>query len=169
MLQKSTLLVMGRLGRPHGVRGYLKVISFTSPPEQLFSYPNWYVGHDNQWTPFDTHKLALNSEGMLVKLPHCVDREQAKLCTGQDIAIPRELLPILPVGQYYWSDLVGLSVINQDGINLGVVSHLFETGSNDVLVIKGEKEHLIPYLPGDYVLGVDLEKKLIHVQWDTNF
>jgi 16S rRNA processing protein RimM len=98
--------------------------------------------------------------------PH--DRNEADRLRGYLIGIKKNDLPILEKGKYYWSDLIGLEVFNQEKFNFGVVDSIMETGSNDVLVIKGEKETLIPYLD-NVILNIDLVKKSILVDWDENF
>ena len=106
--------------------------------------------------------------GIVVHLMGYDDREQATALVGADIAVPRTQLPRLKKGEYYWSQLQGLRVTNLQGVELGRVSHLFETGSNDVLVVAGEREYLIPYLP-DVVQAIDLDAGTLSVDWDADF
>ncbi len=106
---------------------------------------------------------------MRVKIAGCDDRNQAGLYTNAEIGVYREQLPQLGGDEYYWSDLENLTVINQQGIILGQVSHLVETGANDVIVVKGEKEHLIPYILDQFILNIDLKNGRIEVDWDPEF
>ena len=84
---------------------------------------------------------------------------------GADVAVHRRQLPAAEAGRYYWVDLIGLSVVNREGIALGTVIALMETGANDVLVVQGERERLIPFVLGRVVLDVDLEAGVIEVDW----
>ena len=106
---------------------------------------------------------------MLIKIAGCDDRNQASLYTKAEIGVYRKQLPLLGDDEYYWSDLENLTVINQQGVILGQVSYLFETGANDVIVVKGEKEYFIPYILDQFVLKGDLKNGRIEVDWDAEF
>ncbi|HDN69444.1 MAG TPA: 16S rRNA processing protein RimM, partial [Gammaproteobacteria bacterium] len=99
----------------------------------------------------------------------CHDRDAAAALTGTDIGIYRSQLPPVDADEYYWSDLMGMQVITKDDQVLGVVDHLLETGANDVIVVKGEQEHLVPYIKGQVVKSVDLEARIIRVEWDPDY
>jgi 16S rRNA processing protein RimM len=103
-----------------------------------------------------------------VQLKDCYTPEEARAFTNVSIGVFRDQLPPLPNNEYYWSDLEGLTVVNLQGIELGTVAYLFETGANDVIVVQGTKEHLIPYVPGPIIKNVDLNKR-IEVDWDPDF
>jgi 16S rRNA processing protein RimM len=107
-----------------------------------------------------------HGKGLIASLQNVDDRESAKALINANIAISRIQMPKLPEGEYYWCDLIGLSVENQAGIALGKVIEILETGANDVLVIEGEKRILIPLLMGNHVHGVDLELGKIQVAWE---
>ena len=107
---------------------------------------------------------------MVIKLEGCNDRNQAEALVGAKIAVYRNQLPQLEgPGHFYWADLKGLQVVNTAGVELGVVDYLLETGANDVLVVKGDQERLIPYLWKQVVQDVDLSAKRILVDWDADF
>jgi 16S rRNA processing protein RimM len=148
------------------VHGWVNIISFTEPVENILTYQPWQLSNEKTAT---VEASRIVSDGILVKLLKCDDRDQAKALTNIDILVDEALLPKLEDGEYYWTDLIGLTVINQDGITLGDVTDLLETGSNDVLVVRGEREHLIPYLPKEYIVDIDREKKIIQVVWDPEF
>jgi 16S rRNA processing protein RimM len=164
----NDVVVVGRFGAPYGVKGWLKVSSFTEPPSNLLHYHPWLVQMQGEWQPITLEVLEQHGRYIVAKLPNCNDPEQARQYTNLDIAIPRDQLPALPPGEYYWQDLVGLQVINQEGIELGIVDSLLATGANDVLVVKGDRERLIPYLK-HVVLQVDKAAGAIKVDWDAMF
>lgn len=166
-MSQVDILVVGRLGRTHGVRGCLKVISSTNPPENIFTYRPWYLHRNNRWEKVSIDETLSRPESYIIKLTECKDREHAQQYTGLEIGVERTQLPVLPMGEYYWVDLIGLSIINQTGATLGTLKDFLETGSADVMVIQGEKEYLIPYMPDLYVIEIDLEKKIMRVDWDA--
>ena len=167
--KQDDIIIIGRLGAAHGVQGWMKLHSFTQPKENIFSYHPWLIQINSRWETVNNITSRQQGSGFIVKLPKLVNRDQAQEYTNTDIAINRAQLPELGENEFYWSDLQGLTAINESGIILGTVDHLIETGANDVLVIKGKKEHLIPYLLGQFVKKVDLLEKTIHVDWDPEF
>jgi 16S rRNA processing protein RimM len=112
----------------------------------------------------------VQGKGLIAQFEGYTDRDQAAQLNGAEIVVPRATLPKPKKDEYYWSDLIGLRVLNREEIELGVVDHLLETGANDVLVVKGaEKEHLVPWVPGPYILDVNLAEGVIRVDWDADF
>ena len=166
-MSQVDIVVVGRLGRTHGVRGCLKVISSTSPPENIFTYHPWYLHRNNRWEKVSIDDALSRTESNIIKLTECKDREHAQQYTGMEIGVERTQLPALPIGEYYWVDLIGFSVINQADVLLGTLMDFLETGSADVMVIQGDKKYLIPYMPDVYVMEIDLEKKIMRVDWDA--
>lgn len=162
-------IIVGKIGAPYGVHGWLKILAYTEFGPHIFEYQPWHIEQENQ-TPRDIHVESFrpHGKGLIAKLADIHTPEEARLLTGATITIHRSQLPQLNENEYYWSDLVGLTLINQAGVALGKVIYLIETGSNDVLVIKGEdgKEHAIPYLLGKVVTHIDLLKQEIHVDWE---
>ncbi len=122
-----------------------------------------------QWILFKPKDILVHSKSVIVLLDGYSNREDVAQLTNCPIAIAREQLPALTAGEYYWHELIGLKVINQDNLVLGLVDDLLATGSNDVLVVVGEQRHLIPYLPGDFVHQVDLARGEMRVEWDVDF
>lgn len=163
------MILMGRVSGLFGVKGWLKIYSHAAPREGILDYKVWYLMRDGNWQPFRVAAGQRQGKSVVAHLEGYDDRDQATSLLGSDIAIRREQLPALADGEYYWSDLEGLRVVNLQGIELGVVSYLFETGANDVLVVKGERERLIPYTLGMAVKSVDLQDGLLTVDWDPDF
>ncbi|TAK74020.1 MAG: ribosome maturation factor RimM [Gammaproteobacteria bacterium] len=163
----TNYVAIGKVGSTYGIRGWLKIHSYTEFGASILDYSTWFLSSDQEnWDAIQVEEGQLHGKGMIVKLAGINSPETARLLTGKLIAIPRSQLPKLKENEYYWSDLEGLTVIDQHGEILGKVIYLMETGSNDVLVVKGEKEHAIPYLPGRVILEVNLEKQEIHVNWE---
>jgi len=162
-------VTVGRIGSAHGIRGWNRIISFTQPVDNILNYSPWQMKINGEWQEIKISSGQPHGQHVIAHIVGSNDRDQAQALTGADIAISKEQLAKLKDDEYYWSDLEGLTVINQDGTELGQVQGLMETGANDVLVIKGEKELAIPYLPGTYVTKVDLAKQAIHVNWDPEF
>jgi len=174
MEQDSGTVVLGRVAGVFGVRGWVKIFSHTEPRNNILTYSPWLIGpgsggEQDSWAEFRLLDGKPHGKGIIALLEGCDDRDQAALLVGCDIAIERRRLPRLEQNDYYWSDLEGLRVRTLEGVELGIVSHLFETGANDVMVVIGEKEHLIPYLWEQVVKQVDLEAGLMLVDWDPDF
>ena len=151
------------------MRGWVRVYSHTRPRENILRYSPWYVKRAGEWRPMPLAGGRRHGKGVVARLEGCVDRDQARLLIGADIGLRREQLPELPEGEFYWADLEGLAVEDLKGRPLGRVDHLLETGANDVLVVRGERERLIPFVYGQVVLDVDLRAGRIRVDWDPDF
>ncbi|MDX1252517.1 MAG: ribosome maturation factor RimM [Gammaproteobacteria bacterium] len=164
----SDLVVIGRVSGVYGVRGWVKVYSYTEPREGILDYLPWQVRVGGQWQAMRVSDGRLHGKGVIAKLDGYDDPESAKTLRGADIAVHREQLPPPEEGRYYWSDLIGLEVVTLDGVALGKVDHLLETGANDVLVVQGERERLIPFID-QVVIDVDLVGKMMRVDWDPEF
>lgn len=163
------LVLLGHLSGAYGVRGWVKVHSHARPMENILSYDPWYLELSGGWEPRRLLNGRRQGKGLVAQLEGCDDRDQAAALRGTRIGIRPGQLPQLPDEEYYWRDLIGLRVETRDGVALGQVDHLVETGNNDVLVVQGDSERLIPYLPGDVVLQVDLEAGRMVVDWDPEF
>jgi 16S rRNA processing protein RimM len=163
------LLTVGRIVGIHGVDGWVKLESWTEPRLRIFSYRPWRLtlaGSEFEVAAAQGHEQG---KGMVALLPGCDDRDAAAKLIGATIQVPRSALPKPRRGEYYWSDLEGLAVVTVDGVDFGKVSHLFATGANDVLVVQGERERLIPFVTGQFVKEVDLKTGRITVDWDPEF
>lgn len=162
-------VVVGRFGSVHGVKGDIRVHSYTEPAKNILSYLPWQIRRsaNQEWEAIEISHSKWHGEQLVVHLKDINDRDEAKKFTNLEIAINRDQLPKLDKSpdQYYWSDLIGLKVINTQGVDLGTVDGYFETGANEVMVVKGDHEHLIPYTQYA-ILKVDLDDQTITVDWD---
>ncbi|MDB6061127.1 MAG: ribosome maturation factor RimM [Verrucomicrobiaceae bacterium] len=173
------LVVIGRLTGVYGVKGWLKLFSYTDPMENFFGYQRCQIFRQGAWQQLAIADGRQHGKGLVVKLRDVDDRDQAAAFVGCDIVVPAEDLPQLAADDFYWRELEGLQVVVDDPergrLILGKVNHLLETGANDVLVVKGDdqsidqRERLIPYLPDQVVLKVDLPAQTIVVAWDPDF
>jgi len=168
-LATEALVVVGRISALYGVRGWLRIHSATEPRANILRYKPWYLQRDGQWQPFEIAAGREQGKGVVAQLVGYNDRDVAATLLGATIAISRDQLPPLAADEYYWSDLIGLTVTTHDGITLGRVDHLIETGANDVLVVHGDRERLIPFLPGSVISAIDLTASTIEVVWDPDF
>nr|WP_036275859.1 ribosome maturation factor RimM [Methylomonas sp. 11b] len=164
------LLNVGQVSGVFGVKGWVKVYSFTDPRENILQYSPWILQKNSQIQ--EVKLLGGRRQGSLVvaELQGINDRDLAAELMGADILIRKQQLPKASDGEYYWADLIGLEVRNQEGCKLGKVDHLLETGANDVLVVvDGDVERLIPFLQQSTILKIDLDDGLIIVDWDPDF
>lgn len=162
-------VIIGRFGKVHGIKGLITVISFAEPRDNILNYTHWHARINHQWQPLDITHVDVTNKHILVQIKGFSEREQVASLTNIDIGIRKEQLPDLATGEYYWHQLCGMQVVNQQGDTLGTVLEILPTGANDVLVVEGDKRHLIPYLPGRYVISVDPGKGQIVVDWDPDF
>lgn len=163
------LIVLGEISGIYGVAGWVRVYSYTDPRENILGYPLWRVQARDRWTALELQNGRRQGKAVVAQLEGCEDRDQARGLIGCKIAVPRAELPQPGEGEYYWADLQGLRVYNRDGTEFGTVTRLMETGANDVLVVSGERERLIPMVPDFYVLRVDLDAGVMEVDWDPDF
>ena len=161
---------MGRVVAPYGVFGWLKIVPDTEEFDGLLEYKKWWIGKDNDWRELAVKEAKIHNDVLVVKLQGIDDRDAALACKGKQIAVPRSSLPKLDDEEYYWSDLIGLSVKNQQDVDFGKITDVFATGANDVVVAKSEEgiERLIPYI-SQVILTVDLYAKTMLVDWDADF
>lgn len=162
------MVLVGRISGLFGVKGWVKVYSATRPRENLFDYAPWLIQMDDGWREFRVLEWRAQGKGLVARLKGVDDRDQAAALLQRDIMIRREQLPALDEG-WYWIDLIGLEVSTVSGERLGRVESLMETGANDVLVVAGERQRLIPFTPGHAVREVDMQSGRIVVDWDPDF
>jgi 16S rRNA processing protein RimM len=162
-------IIMGRIAGPYGVKGWVRVVSYTERPDKLIEYVPWYLRRGGAWVPTGIIAVKRHAKGLLVRLPGYEDRDTAAELSGTEIGIYRKQLPPAAEDEVYWSDLIGLPVVTLGGLPLGTVDHLIETGANDVLVVKGERERLIPFIRGRVIAQIDLDGRVIRVDWDPDF
>jgi len=161
------MLVLGSVTGLYGVRGWVKVFSETEPRENILAYKHWYLGEAQ--TPRVLAEGRRHTKGVIARLEGCEDRDQAAALIGQTIAVRRDQLPEPATDEVYFADMEGLAVETLEGIPLGRVDHLFSTAANDVLVVKGDRERLLPFLWDRVVKDVDLDLGRIRVDWDPDF
>lgn len=166
------MVVLGRVIAPFGLQGWLKVFPMGDDPEQWCAMPSWWLGRDPdgpEWQSFDIEALRSHGKWLVVKLKGVDDRTAAEALDGRYVAAPREALPPTAADEYYWAELIGLSVVNAQGIVLGVVAELLESGANDVLVVRAgagpqATERLLPFV-AQVVKQVDVAAGVIRVDW----
>lgn len=167
---------MGRVVAPYGIKGWIKLQTFTETPLGLLQYAVWQMGQEGDWQPRVVESAKQHGATVVAKLEGIADREQAAALQGQRVAVSRDVFPKAGANEYYWSDLVGLAVINTAGVTLGKVSRVFETGANDVLVVEdkaadkvaGEHERLLPFIE-PVIRKVDLAGGVIVVEWEADY
>jgi 16S rRNA processing protein RimM len=168
------LIVLGKITSVHGVRGEVKIYSFTDPIDNLLDYRLWTLRREGEVKQVELVSGRLQGKVLVAKLKGLDDREVARTYAGFDICVPRALLPDLDDGEFYWHQLEGLKVIDLQGQLLGRLDHLLETGSNDVMVVKpcpgslDDRERLLPYTE-QCVQQIDLAAGEMRVDWDADF
>lgn len=192
----SDMVVMGRIVAPYGVLGWVKVVPATEQFDGLLAYKTWWIGKGDSWKEHKVTKAKVHNDVLLVKLAGIDDRDLAFASKGKQVSVPKEALPEAGEGEYYWSDLIGLTVTNQQAVIFGEIIDVFETGANDVIVVRPEKstvasgielekpvtgsadkkikknkhedERLIPFIDS-VIVDVDLIAKTMLVDWDEDF
>jgi len=170
MTDNTRRLLMGRIHGAFGLRGELKVESFSEPETALIGYQPWTLrdARGNERSIAGA-RGRVGSKGLVVTLPGITERTAAETLRGTEIFVPRSALPPPRPGEFYWADLEGLCVRTVDGVELGTVAQVLPTGANDVLVVNGERERMIPFVRPDTVVSVDLDAGEITVDWDPEF
>jgi len=170
---KDLQVLVGRISGLFGVRGWVKVYSFTQPIENIFRYRPWHLRGVKQGEDIVNEFVVSHSrshgKGLVAQFAGIDDRDVAAGLVGAEIFVERGQFAGTEPGEHYWTDLVGLSVETVDGKSLGEVDSLLETGANDVLVIDGEKRYLVPFVAGQVVKAVDLDDGKIVVDWDPDY
>ena len=165
----AELVVMGRLAGAHGVKGWTRVMPFTAGPEALLDHTVWRIAEgEGRWRECGVEAASVRGGKLVAKLAGVTTPEAADALKGREIAVPYGSLPAPAADEYYWTELTGMAVRNHAGEVLGTVSRLIETGANDVLVVQGEREHLIPFV-AVYVLDVDRAARSITVDWGLDY
>lgn len=175
---------LGRVSGVYGVKGWVRIFSYTEPRENILDYSPWYLkscdpksgdsksgdpGPGDQWVKRELLQGKRHGKGVVALISGCENRDDAAELIDTEIAVPREKLPELQNDEFYWADLIGLNVVTLDGVELGTVTQLTATGANDVLLVKSDRERCIPYIRPDVVRRISLEDRLIEVDWDPEF
>ena len=154
-------ILIGKISGCFGIKGWVKVFSYSNTRENICTYKDWLI----DGTLFKSVQSKKHGKNIVAKLKDVDSIEEAQMFIGQKIEITEQQLPKLKNDEYYWNDLIGLDVSNTNGISFGEIVNLMETGVNDVLIVKGNRERLIPFLIPETVLNVDLENKTMLVDW----
>lgn len=160
-------IALGKLGKPYGVKGWLKLYPFTDSPDNLLNYTDWFLQKKSDTSPIAVEHIQPQGKAFIVKLAGVETPEAASLLTHGLIGIQKAALPpsAHEKGEFYWVELEGLKAIHVSGAVLGIVTGLMETGAQDVLIVRGEKEYLFPYVWKEVIQSVDLNAGEIWVDW----
>jgi 16S rRNA processing protein RimM len=162
-------IVVGKISGVFGIKGWVKVFSYTAPRENILNYSPWILTKNDETREVEVVTGNRQGKTIVAQLAGVNDRDAAAKQCGWHISIAYEQLPAIQENEYYWADLVGLKVITTAGVELGRVDYLLETAANDVLVVAGERERLIPFLQGSTIINVDLDVGVVTVDWDPEF
>lgn len=169
-MSEQEILPVGKISGVFGIKGWVKVFSFTGYREDILRYSPWLLKKNNLTKTVEVITGQLQNQAVVAQLKGIDDRNTAEMLIGWEIFIEKSQLPPVKENEYYWSDLIGLEVKNTEGLILGVVDSLLETGSNDVLVVQGEnRQHAIPFIQPQVVLEIDLAMRKMRVDWDADF
>lgn len=165
----SPRIHLGYVSGVYGVQGWIKIFSYTAPRDKILVYPLWLLGSDQRLQRYSVENGRWQGKSIVVKLAGINTCDEAGQVVGRGIYIERSELPKLAGNEFYWADLVGLNVFTEDGDRLGIVDGVMETGANDVLVVRGDRERLIPFVRKQIVKSVDIERGRLVVAWDPDF
>jgi 16S rRNA processing protein RimM len=169
------IIIVGKITGTYGVKGWVKLFSWTEPREAIGEYRPWLLRQGNRdgggegWREVKLESARAHAKTVIAKIEQVDDRDAAQLLSGSEIGIYKSQLETLQDNEFYWRDLIGLRVLGKQGELLGEVQNLMETGANDVLVVRGEKEYLVPWVMGKSVIKVDLDRGEILVDWDAGW
>lgn len=158
-------VVVGEVADAFGIKGWVKIYSHTEPATNILKYGPLRL-NDKEYKVISGRS---HGTAVIAQLEGIADRDQALSLRSNTISVPRDRFPPPEPGQYYWADLIGLRVENQEGINFGEVSEVLATGANDVLIVNGDKERLIPLIVGQFVQDINLGERTMKVDWDADF
>ena len=171
--QPQRRIIVGRIAGAFGVRGLMRIESWTQPFDNLRCYNPWLIGRqgaDQLWREYTVDEVSVFGRRLVARLRGINDRDEARSLYNAEIAVTNEQLPPLPEGEYYWFEIEGLRVVNHKGVSLGVVSHLMDASAHNVLVVRSdERERLIPYIKKQVVLNVDLSAGEMTVEWGVDW
>jgi 16S rRNA processing protein RimM len=168
-LAREEQISVGEISGVFGVKGWVKIFSFTEPRDNILGYSPWLLKKGTQTRHIEVIAGQLHGKGVVAQLKDISDRDQAAALMGWQIFINYDQLPKIAQDEYYWSDLIGLQVETVEGVSLGIIDGLLETGANDVMMVKGERERAIPFLQGQTIISIDLNVGKMVVDWDVDF
>ncbi|NRB23521.1 ribosome maturation factor RimM [Shewanella sp.] len=176
MSSKQEPVVLGKLGSSHGIKGWLKITTYTDSVEGIFDYSPWLIKEQGEWREVKVLQWRFQGKAVVASLEGVETRDQAQMLTNCEIAVTPQQIETLPEDEFYWRDLIGCEVVNTKGYNMGKVQEIVETGSNDVLLVKanakdgfGKAERMIPFVTEQFIIEVNLTEKQIIVDWDPDF
>jgi len=172
MSHKSEYVQLGQISGVHGIKGWVKIFSYTSPRLKITTYPEWFIGEKDNWKAIRVLEGKQQGKNIIALLENVNSRNQAEGLVGKQIAILTDQLETLPENHFYWRDLIGLTVVTTEGVELGKIDWIFDAGSNDVIVVKESdenKERMLPFLMNDVIKSVDLDESLVIADWDPQF
>jgi 16S rRNA processing protein RimM len=159
---------MGRVAAPFGVKGWVKVQPETEGPGSLLAYKTWWLGRGDDWREAPVAEAKVQGAMLAARLEGIEDRDAAAGLRGISVAVPRSHLPKAGSGEYYWADLLGLKVVNAESLELGRIERILQTGANDVLVVQGDRERLVPFI-ADVIREVDTAAGVVRVEWGVDY
>lgn len=168
-LAPEAMITLGKITGVFGVQGWVKVYSYTAQQDHIFRYKPWYLFQNKVWIATNVLSGKKQGKGLIASLEGINDRDSAYALRNVELAVPRASLPSPKKDEYYWSDLVGIKVVTTKGYDLGRISYLFETGANDVMVVKGDRERWLPWVIDKFVKSVDLDLGIVTIDWDPDF
>jgi len=161
-------VVLGQVGGAFGVQGWVRIQSYTDPPENILRFERWQLGRAGQWREVEVEDGKVTAKGVLAKLAGVETPEDARLDTGSEIAVTRDELPATAPGEYYWSDLEGLAAFGQNGQPLGRIEEFRTTPGGTVVVIRGERQHWVPFVK-ERIVSVDLDAGRVVFDWAADW
>ena len=177
-MSPEDIVVMGQIGAPFGVKGWVKIFADTEHPDSLFDYPVWYIETPKGWQAFEIENAELHTKNLVAKLAGIDDHNLAETFRNRKLGVPRSAMPEPEEGEYYWSDLVGMEVVNCQGVVLGRIEDLISTGAHEVLCVRAEsesgqggssgRERLLPFI-ASVVKTVDMQARSVCVDWQADW
>lgn len=168
-MSSQELVNVGKISGVFGVKGWVKVFSFTDPRDNIIAYSPWLLKKGIEEKIIAVIDGHLQGKTIVAQLDGIIDRDQAASLMGWEVFIKPDQLPKPAEDEYYWSQLIGLNVETVDGVQLGRIDSLLETGANDVVVVKGDRERAIPFLLDQTIVNIDLDAGKMVVDWDPEF
>jgi 16S rRNA processing protein RimM len=163
--ESSALIELGVVGAPFGVRGWVKLRSFTDPPDRLLQHRSVQLGLGDSWTVYKIEASGRSGGQLTAKLSGVENRDQASSLRGAQVCVPRGELPQRDAKDFYRADLIGCEVVNLLGVSLGKVQHFVETPAQVLMVVRGDQEYWVPAVP-QHLRRVDLQARQVVVDWD---
>ncbi len=168
----EAFIAVGKISGVFGIKGWVRIFSFTEPRGNLLNYSPLYISRSNEWVKMNVSAGRIHGKGIVIELEGVIQPSQAMSLIDATLAITKQQLMPVATGEFYWADLIGLRVVNMQDDLLGIVDSLFENGAHDVLVVKDDNdktEQLIPLVMDKFVDLIDLDNRLIRVDWRLDY